>query len=537
MRANMKRSDSEKLLTIVMIARNDNYMGNNLWRVATSINSIARNIIYLGAEQEVEVIVSDWGSETPIQESLNLLEISRSLVNFLITPRHIAKIYDRDSHFSRPHAINTAMRRASGTFVMYTDADIFIPLVSLAKMLHGLRCGYLDDYSLDESFFWGSRHNLPQEFVRTSPLLCHVDQHIERHWCDYVVDKMDTTEYKGPGACLLMKKKIWFETTGMDESLIYWGWNDVDYTQRLSSQYRWDDLLNHGIKFFHLEHYQDRNRTDFDTKKKKNEVNETAVYAPNPANWGLRDHELLMVNGYGVSLENQLETCENDVFNTSEARLKNVQQIVESDLRYRDVAKNIQFDPHNFFTNQKVLTDLMTKVKPKVVCEIGSMLGGSARFFAEYPWVEQVVCVDHWDRLRCEGYFPGCPGFFPEVNEVTMNRFYEQFLANCVHAGFASKIFPLRLSSAEAARYCCENGMTFDLIYLDGSHATVSVKKDVLRWISQLSPGGILCGDDWSWQTEPYNVAGAVVGALKQLGWKVASEGNFWLALPPRLEQ
>ena len=63
-----------------------------------------------------------------------------------------------------------------------------------------------------------------------------------------------------------------------------------------------------------------------------------------------------------------------------------------------------------------------------------------------------------------------------------------------------------------------------DLIYIDGAHDTFSVTNDILSWYPHLEEGGIMCGDDWWWDS----VRVAVVECAKQFGKKVNYVGNFW---------
>lgn len=154
---------------------------------------------------------------------------------------------------------------------------------------------------------------------------------------------------------------------------------------------------------------------------------------------------------------------------------------------------------------------------PLSVCEVGSWMGGSARFFAEQPDVESVHCIDHWDRNKVENWYPG------RHPEHWMNFMYEQFLANCMHTGLAHKIYPLRMKSHEAAAQIAD--MKFDLVYLDGAHRTEMVMQDLKDYYPLAR---LLCGDDWVFVREPENVRGAVEVFAKERGLTVHSDGNLW---------
>lgn len=43
------------------------------------------------------------------------------------------------------------------------------------------------------------------------------------------------------------------------------------------------------------------------------------------------------------------------------------------------------------------------------------------------------------------------------------------------------------------------NGVAADFIYLDASHEEEDVYEDIQNYWEVLAPGGILLGDDWTW--------------------------------------
>jgi hypothetical protein len=520
----MKNNSEIKLLSILCQGRNDAYMGNFKWRMATALNKLSRNIVVLGEEENVEILVSDWGSDQPLYRDLDLTQEARRIVKFLLVPPNIAKIYDKDAGFSMVHPINAVARRAWGKYYMFSDSDVYVPLESMAKLIHGLKIGYIGSYSLDESFFWSSRYNIPNSFIKNNPVFEDLESHIEKNWFNYIHDVVNKEKFLGTGVCLLMKRNIWIESTGWDEKLIYWGWNDIDLHRRLIFKYRWDDLEKHGIRMFHLEHYARRTKV----QRKMNPMVEPTVFAPNPANWGLGNHSLPIVDGYGLPVDQKTGSSvsrSHANFN-DQGNLISVKEIVRTNPLYKDVAANFLFDPHGFFSNSEPLIKILTELQPRSVCEIGSWLGSSARFFASFPFVEKVVCVDHWDRWRVENWTPGAHP------ERLMNNLFEQFLANCIHSNSQNKIFPVRLDSIAATNYFREQGNTFDLIYIDGEHSAIGVKRDIVNWFPMLAPAGLLCGDDWNWQKEPDNVAGAVSSFANERNWKVFYHDNFWLMLP-----
>ena len=63
-----------------------------------------------------------------------------------------------------------------------------------------------------------------------------------------------------------------------------------------------------------------------------------------------------------------------------------------------------------------------------------------------------------------------------------------------------------------------------EFIYIDASHEYVKVFNDIVAWNKHLKPGGVMCGDDWLWES----VRTAVVQVAEILGKKVHSVNNFW---------
>ena len=77
------------------------------------------------------------------------------------------------------------------------------------------------------------------------------------------------------------------------------------------------------------------------------------------------------------------------------------------------------------------------------------------------------------------------------------------------------------MESIEAAKALNVRG---DLIYLDGAHDTPSVENDILYWYPHLNTDGIMCGDDWLWDS----VRAAVEHCASILNKQVYADDNFW---------
>ena len=269
-------TNSEKLLSIIYCGRTGYFAGDYLWRMSIILNKLAENIEALDVTRDVEIIVADWGGDKPLLHDLELTEPAKLLVKFLVIPPSIASAYYQKSGFSKVHAINCAVRRATGTHILVCDFDTYITLDTMANLLWHVRRGYVHAYTFDNSFFCASKYFVPNdffskkpetrtlptlpidpafdisiEFITNTPQQEHLDEFIQSHWTTLEHESISIyREYKNSGAAMLISRAIWFESTGLDERYVGEAWNDVDFTQRLLQKYRWADLENHGMIFF-----------------------------------------------------------------------------------------------------------------------------------------------------------------------------------------------------------------------------------------------------------------------------------------------
>lgn len=174
---------------------------------------------------------------------------------------------------------------------------------------------------------------------------------------------------------------------------------------------------------------------------------------------------------------------------------------------------DLPFDGHGWFGNAQPLEACLLEKPAKVVIEVGSWLGSSTRFIAERVGEEgKVYAIDTW---------LGSPDEIVHMQDPRLPYLYQLFLSNVKHAGLTSIIIPVRMKSLEAAKGL---NVMADLVYIDASHNEESVYKDIIAWNSHLEPSGIMCGDDWTWDS----VRRGVIRAANQLNRKIYAVGNFW---------
>lgn len=189
---------------------------------------------------------------------------------------------------------------------------------------------------------------------------------------------------------------------------------------------------------------------------------------------------------------------------------------------YSQLKEVLPYDNHGWYANSKQLKKLIKDYRPKVVIEVGCWLGKSTRHIAKHlPRGGKVYAVDHW-----LGSIEHQPGQFAHCRELPI--LYDQFLSNVIHAQLTDKIIPVRMASVEAEKALSH--LTPDLIYIDASHETEAVYQDLTVWYPHVKGHGILCGDDWGWES----VRQAVETFAAENDLRVESSKNFWRLMENR---
>ena len=200
-----------------------------------------------------------------------------------------------------------------------------------------------------------------------------------------------------------------------------------------------------------------------------------------------------------------------------------------------DVSGHV-LDLQGWGSKDQIFRDAITEVRPSLILEVGTWKGASAIHMATIaqelglPDVE-ICCVDTWlgalefwfdhkdpDRYKSLQLING----FPSV--------YYTFLKNVAALGHGSTITPFPTTSAIAARFFVERGVTFDLIYIDASHDYEDVRDDILSYWPLVKPGGMLIGDDYGGWWKGVTRAVDEFGETRQT--EIRGHGK-WLARRP----
>ena len=149
-----------------------------------------------------------------------------------------------------------------------------------------------------------------------------------------------------------------------------------------------------------------------------------------------------------------------------------------------------------------------------VVVEIGTWHGRSTKALAEVC-PGQVITVDHFQGSPDDTAFALADASASGAG----NEARAAFQRNLAQELTMGKVRLLEMESTQAAATL--NGDRADMIFIDGSHDTESVRADIRAWKPKLRAGGLLCGHDCN---DP-RVAAALDAELP--GWKRAID-SIW---------
>ena len=162
-------------------------------------------------------------------------------------------------------------------------------------------------------------------------------------------------------------------------------------------------------------------------------------------------------------------------------------------------------DLQGWVGNQTIFEKLIDQQKPSVIIEVGTWKGKSAIMMANVAKRLNLNC-----KIYCVDTWLGAIEFWdwlshtPERNLHLKHGYpqvYYQFLSNVVHTNNQDVIIPVPLPSNLGCKLLKRKNIQSQLIYIDASHETDDVYDDMKHYYELLSPGGIMFGDDYSWES------------------------------------
>ena len=286
-------SGRRPLVSFVIIGRNDDYMGDYLYRLGTCLSFLARNARRAGVLDDIEVLVVDWASDQPLARVLPLVPAARRITTFLEVTPDIVRSRVGAVRWHPTCAINAGVRRARGEFIFFTDSDCLWSESAVAALVRLLRGDIALPVPIEDLFCYVRRHQVPWATVHRRP---HLDE-----WTRLVAllaagvqpERAGISCLGGFSAGQLMHRDLWLDARGYDESLERpWGWSDNDLMLRVSQHHAWLDVSGYGLIGLHMEHWPHadaRQARDASTINPMVVHNELAVNGPS---WGLAGVEI-----------------------------------------------------------------------------------------------------------------------------------------------------------------------------------------------------------------------------------------------------
>lgn len=286
------------ILSLLICARNDKYQGNSVWRLQTALNCTAQNVHDLGKEGDVEIVVIDWGSDTPLSDVLPLTPAAARIVSFMYVPRAVADEVRGDSPFPEVLALNAGVRRANGEYIGRIDQDTilgthffktFFEMYEKPRLL----------VPLESALLLANRRRIPYRFAVRCPSAWVVDRFIRCFW--RILPLMNPLPphlfYQSFVGIWLLHRDRWNECGGYDERFIYMDWQEVDMILRLTPKYtliNLGELTDHDL--YHMDHAHPLGSWEAGRNRKSNPTrdldNRPEEFYPNGEGWGLTRYAL-----------------------------------------------------------------------------------------------------------------------------------------------------------------------------------------------------------------------------------------------------
>jgi hypothetical protein len=281
------------LVSFVIIARNDDYMGDYLYRLGTSVSFLAESARRSGLLDAMEVVIVDWASARPLADDLPLTADARAMTRFLeVTPAIVESVYG-SVRWVPTCAVNVGVRRARGEFIFFTDSDCLWIETAVAALGRLLRREIALPLPIGDVMAYVRRYQVPWSAVNRRPRLDEWRRIAALIVAGAQPEAAAASCLGGFSAGQLMHRNLWFEARGYDESLDKpWGWSDNDLMLRVSQRHGWLDVSGYGFFGFHMEHWPTAEARFERDKSTINPMTIRNVPVTNGDDWGMGQVEI-----------------------------------------------------------------------------------------------------------------------------------------------------------------------------------------------------------------------------------------------------
>lgn len=482
-----------KLLSICIMGRDDDYMLNFKYCIATTINYIARNLKQLGCLDDVEILVTDWGSQVPLAQTLLLSPESGQVCRFVYVPLPVVRaVQNGGENLHMALAMNSGLRRACGKFLMAFSADTLIPKHSLETILKLLNGELHVPIDVEHTYFLLSRYHVPWQFVKRQPNLNEWDRYLLLHAGEFEREGGAVFSISSGAGAIMMHRSLWHQFRGVDETLAGWGAHDVELGLRVTQYHPWVELSSLGVSLFHMDHSPFDGRQSV-IRQKRNSLIYNPVFQVNDENWGLGNYELEIQIPQNIC---ELEESGESFSMPLKSKSQKIQswdcsrQRVLAELASKEVRNHIRRIIEHFIKDDKKwdisLSDMDFLVflswysqyhYPRRYLELG--IGQS---YAAVVVGATCPSVEIYDISRWEGV----------LNRSAPVNIAQRLRRNFTHHGYVRFINGDINTAVQRLRNSFIGSFFFDLVFIQGDMLGEHTTKQVNELLTHLAPGGAL---------------------------------------------
>ena len=292
----LRKGKENIILSVCLNGRNDNYSDNFLKRFELSINFLAKNAHSLGELDHIEIIVTDWNSEIPLQSEIRLTPEGAKICRFISVAPKIAEKYNwEDTNFHSTRSINVGFRRGRGEYILFMPSDILVTESVLLQLLRVLRGETHTNFDPKKVFLLGPRKYLPVDFDAEWSMdeFGFLNNYLT--FCSVYLKYGEANIHGlncGSGLQIL-HRDVLHHIRGVNEDMGGWGLSDIESGLRVNINYPIVNLDFCGIVVY------DFFATDSMNKRKLRRGNKADFFSLyiNDENWGLANYDFPIRQG------------------------------------------------------------------------------------------------------------------------------------------------------------------------------------------------------------------------------------------------
>jgi len=271
------------------------------------MNFLAYSSEKAGVYELVEVLFTDWNSDKPLSEVLQLNSDAAEMVKFIIVPPDTARTHNyKNTPFHTTKSLNTAISRANGKFIAMMPGDILVPEYTLERLFKLLKQDIKTLFNPEESIMSVPRKFIPIEFDDNSTWSSKKAETIEKtlfYLPPFLSDEIIHPGTIGGSGMFIFGKTTAKKLRGFDVAMGGWGYSDHEWAMRISRQYPVINLWGYGLMTFDFQ----PDYRFLKTKDKRSNLISKFDFKSNDENWGLSQYS------FDTAHAKKIETAPSDV--------------------------------------------------------------------------------------------------------------------------------------------------------------------------------------------------------------------------------